>query len=355
MTNDSLAASTPAGVGYRWPAEWEQHQATWLCWPHNEATWPGAFGEIPEIFADLARLIASFEPLKLVVGTPKASQQARAMLAGVENIEWIELPTNDAWIRDFGPMFLTGDGLPPAVIDWQYNAWGAKYPPFEKDAAAGAMIAELQKRVRYAGPLVLEPGGVDGNGQGVVLTTESCLLNPNRNPGADRGLLERVLRDYLGTRKVIWLEGGGVPGDDTDGHVDQLARFVAPHTIVAAYSLEADAEHASTLQRNVETLRKSADQVGEPMEVKLLFQPPPMEFQGSRLPVSYCNFYILNGGVIVPTFGDASADDAALAVMQDLFPERTVVGFPSRALSWGLGAVHCLTQQEPLASGLTSF
>ncbi len=277
-------------------------------------------------------------------------------MQGVENIQFVDVPTNDSWIRDFGPVFLTGvENQPPAVVDWEYNAWGGKYPPFEKDSSAGARIAELEGRLRFAGPLVLEPGAIEGNGQGVVLTTASCLLDPNRNPDARRELVEQHLSDCLAAKKIIWLEGGGIAGDDTDGHIDQTARFVAPNMIVAAYDLESSGAEAQVLQRNVEVLRESTDHVGQPFDVKLLFNPPPLFQDGHRLPASYCNFYILNSAVIMPTFDCAESDDAALAVLQDVFPERTVIGFPCRELVWGLGAVHCLTQQEPRPTGLTTF
>jgi len=229
----------PASLGYRFPAEWEPHAATWLSWPHNPDTWPGKFEPVPAVWAELVQLIAPHESVHILAGGEAVMAQARAMVGEVPNVRLHDIATNDCWMRDHGPMFLVGksaagQNLPPALVDWEYNAWGGKYPPFDLDNAVPGKLAELLGYRRWTPGIVLEGGAVDSNGRGTILTTESCLLNPNRNGPVSRESIEQYLRDYCGARKVLWLPAGHMAGDDTDGHVDQLARFVGPRTVVAS-------------------------------------------------------------------------------------------------------------------------
>lgn len=336
----------PAARGYRAPAEWEPHAATWLAWPRNVDSWPGNFEPIPGVWAALVRTLARHEPVHINAGRPEVLAEARQMVGGLANVTLHDVPTNDAWCRDHGPMFLVGPaGSRPLLVDWGYNAWGGKYPPFDFDDAVPRHVAEYLGYERVEPGIILEGGAVDFNGLGTVLTTEQCLLNPNRNPHLDRPAIERYLRDYAAARHVVWL-GEGIVGDDTDGHIDELARFVAPRVVVAARERDpADANHAP-LEDNWRRLELARDEEGRPLELIPLWMPEPVEYQGQRLPASYCNFYIANGVVVVPQFG-VPADAAALATLRPQFPDREVVGLPARELIWGLGAYHCITHEQP--------
>ncbi|MBM4000208.1 MAG: agmatine deiminase family protein [Planctomycetes bacterium] len=339
---------TPARTGYRWPAEWEPHAATWLAWPHNPNTWPGTFDRIPPIFARLVRRFAQFEPVRLLAAEGPIAHAARRLVGPISGVEWYDIPTNDAWCRDHGPMFLKGDpghAVPAALVDWGYNAWGGKYPPFDDDDRVPSRIAERLGTRVFRPEMVLEGGAVDGNGNGTVLTTRSCLLHPGRNPAMTESEIEERLRAFACARHVVWLSGGDFAGDDTDGHVDQLARFVGERTIVVASCGKDDENHA-TLARLAAELRAARDANGRVFDIVPLPIPQPRFHDGRRLPAGYCNFAIVNGGVLVPEFDDR-ADARAAGILADLFPDRRVIGFPCLDLVWGLGALHCLSQQQP--------
>jgi agmatine deiminase len=348
----SPESRTPAQLGYRWPAEWEPHTATWLSWPHNPDTWPGRIESIPPVWAELVRVLCEHETVNILAGGDAVMRQAEQMVGGLTNVVLHDIPTNDAWIRDHGPVFLQhAGGGEPALVDWQYNAWGGKYPPFDKDNVVPAHIAASIGMRRFVADIILEPGAIDGNGNGTVLASETCLLNPNRNPdvsrdpGLSRDEVERYLATYLGVQKVLWLAGELV-GDDTDGHVDQTARFVGPRTVVVAVERDtADANYAS-LAENFERLRKMTDQDGHALKVIEMPMPGPVFDGDVRLPASYCNFYIANGIVIVPQFDDP-ADSTAIEILAEIFPDRRIVGVQSVDLVCGLGAFHCITQQQP--------
>ena len=343
--NDS---QTPATLGYRWPAEWEPHAATWLSWPRNPNTWPGKFEPVPEKFAAFVRLLAQFEPVQILAGGEEVMRQARDLVGSQPNVVLHNVETNDAWCRDHGPTFLAGPpGAPPALVDWEYNAWGGKYPPFDKDNDVPRKIAEITGRRRFDPGIVLEGGAIDGNGRGTILTTEQCLLNTNRNPHLSHGEIDKYLADYLSAKKVLWLSGGELAGDDTDGHIDQLARFVGPTTLVAPLEPNASDVNHEQLQANFGQLQMMTDQDGRPLTVVPLPMPRPKYHQRHRLPAGYCNFYIANGVVIVPQFGDP-ADALAVETLARLFPDRQVRGLDSLDLIWGLGSFHCLSQQEPV-------
>lgn len=341
---------TPAAAGYRWPAEWERHAATWLSWPHNRASWPGKFDVIPPQFAEMVKVLARYEPVHILAGGEAVMAEAKQLVGDCENITLWDIPTNDAWCRDHGPTFLqaTADDRPPALIDWQYNAWGGKYPPFDHDNAVPGKLAERLRRRRFAHEIVLEGGAIDGNGAGLVMTTASCLLHESRNPEHDHASIERILSDYLGIRKTLWLPRGELEGDDTDGHIDQLARFVAADVILAATCDDEADENYAPLRENLEFLQSATGVDDQPLAIIPLPIPPAKYHDGSRLPTSYCNFYIANGLVIMPTFDDP--DDAqALEIIGECFPQRDVIGIACLDIVWGLGTCHCLTQQEPLA------
>jgi agmatine deiminase len=334
----------PSALGYRMPAEWEPHVATWLSWPHKLESWPGKFEPIPPLYARLVRELAAHEPLNILAGGHPMAQ-AKALVGAVPNVILFDIPTDDAWIRDSGPTFLLGPtGAPPALVDWGYNAWGGKYPPYEQDDVIGRLIARKIGYECFEPDIILEGGAIDGDGRGTLLTTEQCLLNPNRNPELSRTEIEKYLADYLAVRKVLWL-GGGIVGDDTDGHIDELARFVAPRTVVAAVEEDPRDENFAPLRDNLKRLKSMTDADGSVLEIIPLPMPRAKFYEGQRLPASYCNFYIANGLVVVPQFNDPADRDAA-AILARLFPDRRICPLPAVDLVWGLGAFHCITQQQ---------
>lgn len=351
--------ATVRTAGWRMPAEWERHEATWIAWPQRPADWPGKFAPIPWVYAEIVRHLHRAEPVHILVDDAAAETRAAKVLelAGVDQrrIRFFRIPTNRVWTRDHGPIFVFDGHGGLAVSDWQFNAW-AKYPDFDRDVHVAKRIQSKLKlpgfRPRWRDRwVVLEGGSIDVNGQGLLLTSEECLLSDEqaRNPGWRREDYERVFADNLGIRKVLWL-GRGITGDDTHGHIDDLARFTGPGTIVTVVEENAsDANHAP-LQENLERLRGMTDLDGKRFEIVTLPLPEPLFFRGQRLPASYANFYIANDRVLVPTFNDPN-DRVALGVIADLFPGRKVIGIHSVDLVWGFGTLHCLTQQQPAKKG----
>jgi agmatine deiminase len=295
-------------------------------------------------------VLAAHEAVHIEAGGVDIMAEARALVGDVPGVTLHDIRTNDAWARDHGPTFLVGPpDAEPALVDWEYNAWGGKYPPFDADNDVPRQVAEILGRRRFTPGIVLEGGAIDPNGRGTLLTTEQCLLNPNRNPGLSKSQVERFLADYLACPRVLWL-GRGIEGDDTDGHIDELARFVGPRTVVAMREADpADPNH-EPLEENYRRLQTFADQDNRPLEVIPLPMPRPMYHDGQRLPGSYANFYIANGVVIVPQYADP-ADAVVLDTLGRLFPDRRVLGLDAVDLSWGLGAFHCITQQQPALPG----
>jgi agmatine deiminase len=341
---------------YRMPAEWEPHAGTWLAWPHRETDWPGKLPVIPWVYGEIIRALARHEVVNLIVPDKAAGDRARALLgkvnANAANIFIHILPTDRSWLRDSGPIFVVNRKRERLALDWRFNAW-AKYPDWKRDDRIPGFVADLRRLPRVeprvdGHRIVLEGGSIDVNGEGLLLTTEECLLSKTqeRNPTLDRAGYERVFADYLGVKKVLWLDRG-IAGDDTHGHVDDLARFVGPRTVVAVVERNASDENYRVLQENLERLRGMKDLNCRKLEVVPLPMPRPLVFDGIRLPASYANFYIANGIVIVPTFNDP-ADRDALGILSDLFPDREVVGIHCVDLVWGFGTLHCMTQQEPL-------
>lgn len=331
---------------YRWPAEWEPHAATWVAWPHNEETWPGKFEPVPRAFADMVRAIAQFEPVHILAGAEPLAAQANDLLNNVSNIVIHNIATDDAWVRDYGPTFvLDKRGEQLQAIDWRYNAWGGKYPPWENDAAAAEDIARVTGANHISSEFFIEGGAIEGNGAGELLTTKSCLLNPNRTPRpVDQ--IEAELRSRLGAKRIHWLSGGSIAGDDTDGHIDQVARFVNETTILVAAESDANDENYGVLRQLAGELLALRDAAETPFEIIPLPMPNPIYFQDQRLPASYANFCFVNGGIIVPQFHDA-ADELVMKVFGELAPDRQIVGVDCRDLVLGLGGPHCLTQQQP--------
>jgi agmatine deiminase len=336
------------------PAEYSPHAATWLAWPHRESDWPGKLAVIPWVYGEIVRTLTRHERVNLIVpqGEPDSILQFLDQV-GVDGsqVALRELPTDRSWVRDSGPIFALNQTGERAILDWHFNAW-AKYPDWTHDDKIPEFIATQYKLPRWQPQchgwrVVLEGGSIDVNGQGLLLTTEECLLSTTqqRNPPMSRADYEQVFADYLGVRKVIWL-GQGIVGDDTHGHVDDLARFVNATTVVTVVENDPKDENYKLLQENLERLQAATDLDGNKLTVAKLPMPRPLAFDGVRLPASYANFYIANGVVIVPTFNDP-ADRVALGTLAELFPGREVVGIHCVDLVWGLGTLHCMTQQEP--------
>jgi agmatine deiminase len=340
---------TPRSLGYRMPAEWEPHEATWLSWPHNPETWPGNFEPVPAIFADIVAALREHEEVRILTGTEELEAAARAALRArgcpESNVRFFRIPTDDAWMRDHGPIFVVHPEHGVAITDWKYNAWGGKYPPYDLDDRVPSRIDETLRLPIFRPGIVLEGGSIDVNGRGTLLTTESCLLNPNRNPGLTKRDIERKLEDFLGVHNVLWL-GDGIVGDDTDGHVDDLSRFVGPRTVVSVVEEDPSDENFRVLRDDLERLRVMKDESGRPLEVISLPMPPATHYDGRRLPASYANFYVGNGAVLVPVFRHPR-DEIACSTLASVFPGRRIVPIQSTDLVWGLGAIHCVTQQQP--------
>ncbi len=329
------------------PAEWDRHEATWIAWPHNRGDWPGRFAPIPWVYGEIVRKLSRVERVRILVQDEAARKQAERVLrkvdSNMEAVEFVTCPTNRSWTRDYGPLFVKNARGAVGLTSWRFNAW-AKYDDWKLDAAVPARLTKRLSVPAWTVPMVLEGGSIDVNGQGMLLTTEECLLSPiqARNPKMTLEEIETALCDYLGAERVIWL-ADGIVGDDTHGHVDDVARFVAPDTVVLASEADPDDDNFAPLRENARRLHAAGLRV-----VKLPMPAPPV-FDGRRLPASYANFYIANGLVLVPTFNDPN-DRIALATLARLFPDREVTGINCTELIWGLGALHCMTQQQP-ASG----
>ena len=378
------ANTTPAEVGFYMPAEWRAHEATWLSWPKDPETWPGRVPQVENIYLQMMTALAPNETINLLVDDEetKHSVRARCMFAGAENIRFHRISTVDSWIRDYGPNFLVSNktsdklqfveevsgvssaeasdklkfvghfvGHGVAYNNWIFNAWGNKYEKLKQDDSVPQRLESILKAPRFEPGIVMEGGSIEVNGAGCVLTTEQCLLNPNRNPGLSRTDIEQYLKDYLGVAKVLWL-GEGIVGDDTDGHIDDVARFVTENTIICAVEEDPLDANYMLLQDNLKRLQKMTDTRGREFEIITL--PMPGMVGGAstdrrnldRLPASYANFYIANNVVLAPVFGHTN-DRRALETLWRVFPDRRVVGINCEPLVWGMGTIHCVTQQQP--------
>lgn len=402
MKTEQIAkGATPAQLGFRMPAEWEPHEATWIAWPQEPTDWPGKLRVVEWVYAEIVRKIAPGEKVRILVGSAQVEERARRILsaahADLGQVEFFRRKTNRSWLRDAGPIFLrrlgecSGSNLPTgqsswdcsqggggrpggfsscpkgpqtlkaelAIVQFHFNGW-AKYPNWKLDRQVPVWVAKklglplFDARIGNR-PFVLEGGGIEQNGQGTLITTEQCYLDPKvqvRNPGLDRQSFEQAVRDWLGVKDVLWL-GRGIAGDDTHGHVDDLCRFVNPTTLVLVQCNDPNDENYQPLAENAERLQNARLPDGTKLEVVPLPMPQPLYFRKERLPASYANFYIANAAVLVPTFNDP-ADRIALGILAELFPDRPVVGIHAVDLVLGLGTIHCLTQQQPACSFLAS-
>jgi agmatine deiminase len=360
-----IPTKTPRELGYRMPAEWEPHHATWLAWPHNPEDWPGKFHSIPWLYAEIVRLLAAREHVELIVEDARTRQRVTGMLRracpDLHRVRFHQWPTNRGWTRDSGPIFVRDPEGRVGLTNWRFNGW-AKYADWPLDNELPARISALVNLPEWQpyiqNPdgtrhhLVLEGGSIDSNGAGSLLTTEECLLSDvqQRNPGVSREQLERAFHDYLGIDQVLWLNRG-IAGDDTHGHIDDIARFAAPDTILAAVEPDTSDPNHAPLAENLQRLKSARTPAGKQFTVVELPMPRPILFRNQRVPASYANFYLANGLVLVPTFHDRN-DRIALNILAEVFKDRDVIGVHSVDLIWGLGALHCMTQQQP--AGITN-
>lgn len=351
MTN--LFNDSPKKAGFSFPAEWAKHEATWLSWPHKEASWPGKLETIYQPYCEFIKIVAQGEKVRININDEETKTFAISELekvgADLSQIEFYFHPTNDAWCRDHGPAFLLNEvGTEKVIVDWGYNAWGDKYPPYDLDDVVPTKIGAAFGIPVYHPGIVMEGGSVEFNGAGTILTTTACLLNENRNPHLTKEQIEQYLMEYYGAEQVLWL-GDGIVGDDTDGHIDDITRFVNHNTVLTVVESNPLDENFVLLHENLETLKSLRLPNGEALNIITLPMPSPVIHEDTRLPASYANYYIANHAIIVPTFRDVN-DALALEIIQSAYPDRKVVGIDSTDIIWGLGSFHCLSQQEPALS-----
>ncbi|MCB1215464.1 MAG: agmatine deiminase family protein [Deltaproteobacteria bacterium] len=345
--------SSSSLLNLRMPAEWEKHEATWLTWPHNRETWPPEVLPRMELFwAQLASELSRGEKVRILVNDPGTEDRAWAILNMVEakedSIEFFHIPNNDAWMRDHGPIFVweeKNQDKQLQILNWDYNAWGGKYPPFHLDNMIPQKIADLLSLKTVRPHMILEGGSIDVNGQGALITSEQCLLNPNRNPSLSKRDIEGHLMNFLGVQDILWL-GQGIEGDDTDGHVDDITRFVSPKKIITVLEKDPQDPNYTLLQENYRRLYEFCEKKGLDWEILMIPMPKPVDYEGSRLPASYANFYIGNEVVLVPIFGQEQ-DQEVLEIFKQIFPNRRIQGLYCQELVIGLGGIHCITQQQP--------
>lgn len=344
------SSRSPAQQGFRMPAEWEPQVAVWLSWPHKRSSWPGQFRPVPSAFAQIVAVISRFERVRINAAArlqPRAKKLCAAAGANMAQVDFFDHPTNDAWCRDHGPIFIKNDRTGEvALTDWRYNAWGDKYPPYNLDNAIPPSIGEKLALRRFENDMILEGGSIDVNGRGLLLTSEQCLLNKNRNPLLSKATIEKNLRDFLGVQAVLWV-GDGIFGDDTDGHIDDITRFYRDDGFITAVeSNQRDPNHR-VLEEVRARLQSFRTPTGKKFTIVPLPMPRPMAFQGQRVPASYANFLVINGAVLVPTFRQKKRDAAACEIIGGCFPHREVVPIDCYHLIWGLGTLHCISQQQP--------
>ncbi len=342
---------TPKQLGYYFPAEFAPHQSTWLSWPHKEASWPGKIHTIFPSYVAFIKTLVRFEEVNINVCDEAMKLNASKLLqdAGVDmsRVHFYMHPTNDAWCRDHGPAFLLNkqDSKKKAIVDWNYNAWGNKYPPFDLDDVIPTKIGNSLGLDVFHPGIIMEGGSVDFNGAGTVITSTACLLNPNRNPHLNQSQIEQYLMDYYGQEQVLWVDEG-IVGDDTDGHIDDTVRFVNEDTVITVVEENRNDENYALLQHNLKQLHTMRLLNGKQLNIVEIPMPDDMIWEDQRLPASYANFYIANQQVIVPTY-KCGKDDIILSRIQECFPDREVIGIDSTDIIWGLGSFHCLSQQEP--------
>jgi agmatine deiminase len=341
---------TPTALGFRMPAEWEPQSAVWLSWPHKRASWPRRFRPIPYVFAEIVRQISRREEVRINCAAalqPRAKRLCAAAGADMSRVVFFDHPTNDAWCRDHGPIFVKNDRTGElAVTDWAYNAWGDKYPPYDLDNRIPPSIARKLRLRRFVNDMILEGGSIDVNGEGLLLTSEQCLLNENRNPRLTRAQIEQNLKDWLGVAAILWV-GDGIVGDDTDGHIDDITRFYKPDGFVTCMERNRRDPNHRILRANRERLAAFRTPAGRRFDVVELPMPKPFGFDGQQVPASYANFLVVNGAVLVPQFRQKKRDAEAREVLGHCFRGREIVGVDCHDLIWGLGTLHCISQQQP--------
>jgi agmatine deiminase len=346
-----ILKQTPREAGYYFPAEWEKHTATWLSWPHKEASWPGKIQSIYPSYLNFIKVLSKDEMVNINVNDEDMRSHVSSMLTesdiNLDKISFYIHPTNDAWCRDHGPAFLINPDAEPKkiIVDWNYNAWGNKYPPFDLDDIIPTLIGQKLSVPVFHPGIIMEGGSVEFNGEGTLLTTTACLLNKNRNPELGQKEIENYLVNYYGVEQILWLEDG-IVGDDTDGHIDDLARFFNSDSLITVIEENKNDENYFVLQENLKKLKTFRLLNDKQINIVELPMPDPVYYQDQRLPASYANFYIANNKVIVPLF-KCPQDEKALDIVQQCFPDRNIIGLDSVDLIWGLGSFHCLSQQEP--------
>ncbi len=345
----STTQRTPSRDGFSMPAEWSPHSTCYLSWPCKEVTWRGHFDKAKAAYASVIKVINSYEPVT-VLATPPTINEARRILG--DEVALVQIELDDSWIRDNGPIFVRNEDGKVALVKFGFNAWGNKYPPYDRDALVPETLAGVLGMRHYVAPMVLEGGSISVDGDGTLITTEQCLLNPNRNPHLARGQIERTLGEYLGIKKVVWL-GKGVEGDITDGHVDGVAAYAGPHLVIAAHTKDKSDPNFETLEENIARLESATDAKGRSIEVVKMIQPLPREVEGLHINPGYTNHYIANGGVVVPSYG-IPEDSAAVEILKEAHPSRVVVGVSCAYVEVGGGAVHCITQQRPAGKPMSS-
>ena len=355
MTNSARMKEekkTPAQLGYSFPAEWHRHSATWLSWPHKEASWPGKINTVYAPYCQFIKAVSEGELVCINVADAAMESFAKEQLlkqnVDLKKIKFYHHPTNDAWCRDHGPAFLINPNAAnkKVIVDWGYNAWGDKYPPYDLDDVIPTLIGKEYNIPVYHPGIVMEGGSVDFNGRGTLLTTTACLLNKNRNPHLNQKQIEEYLQSYYGVEQILWL-GDGIVGDDTDGHIDDITRFVNEDTVVTVIEESKSDENYHLLQENLKELKQMRLLNGKQLNIVELPMPSPVIYEEQRLPASYANFYISNAAVVVPTYRDKKSDTKALDILTSCFSDRKVIGIDSTDVIWGLGSWHCLSQQEP--------
>ena len=347
----SINRPSPKDLGYRFPAEFEPHTATWLSWPHKEESWPGKIESVYAPYCLFVKTLSENEFVHINVLNEDMKRFAREKLEAISTdmnrVKFFTHPTNDAWCRDHGPAFLINEmaAQPKIIVDWNYNAWGNKYPPYDLDDRIPTLIAGVYEIPVLYPDIIMEGGSVDFNGKGTLITSESCLLNPNRNPLLSRAGIEAYLEAYYGVDQILWVKDG-ITGDDTDGHIDDTVRFINEDSVLAVVEESSSDENYPILKQNLADLKTMRLPNGKQLNVIELPMPDKLIYEDQRLPASYANFYVANGVVVVPTFRSAK-DDRAMRIIQEAFPDRKVVGIDSTDIIWGLGSFHCLSQQEP--------
>jgi len=341
---------TPAALGFHMPAEWAPQTAIWLSWPHKHASWPGQFRPIPYVFAGIVAQISRFEEVRINIAAP-LQKRAWSLItkagADLTKVTFYDHPTNDAWCRDHGPIFVKNEKTGElAVTDWVHTAWGGKYPPYDLDNTIPPLVAKKLKLRRFENDMVLEGGSIEVNGEGLLLTSEQCLLNKNRNPHLTREQIEQNLKDYLGIKQILWV-GDGIIGDDTDGHIDDITRFYKPDGFITVTEPNKHDPNHAILAVNSARLAAFRTPKGKKFDIVELPMPKPFAFQGQTVPASYANFLIINGAVLVPNFRQKKRDAEANAIIASCFPDREIIPVDCYHLIWGLGTLHCISQQQP--------